>query len=249
MPGLPARPALVLAAPFAAVLAVVGGLALDGSGVVGLCVVTVLVGAAWAAAAWEESRSGEVALVAGAQAAARIVGGFLVVCGAALLVGTPVTLLAGALIAAAVVLLRRPDPSRAAPAGAPLPDEPESPIALSSLHPAVPTFRISAGGSARTIVPPVRILSIRCARGGVAAHDGTPGRRTGAAHPRGGRSPEGGGPRRAGTARPGRARALARAGVGAGGQPGGVPARGAPGRLRTTARDTPMSRAWSAIHG
>ena len=161
MPGLPGRPALVLAAPFAAVLAVVGGLALDGSGVFGLCVVTALVGAAWAAAAWEESRSVEVALVAGAQAAVRIVGGFLVVCGAALLVGTPATLLAGALIAAAAVMLRRPDPSRAAPAGAPLPDEPESPIALSPLHPAAPAFRISAGVSARTVVPPVRLLSSR----------------------------------------------------------------------------------------
>ena len=55
MPRLPGRPELVLAAPFAAVLAVVGGLALEGSAVLGLGVLTALVGAAWAGAAWEES--------------------------------------------------------------------------------------------------------------------------------------------------------------------------------------------------
>jgi hypothetical protein len=160
VPGLPLRPALVLAAPFAAVLAVVGGLALEGSGVFGLGVVTALVGAAWGAAAWEESRAGEVALVAGAQAAARTVGGVLVVCGATMLVGTPATLVAGALLAVAAVVLRRPDPSRAAPAGAPLPDEPESPVVHSPLHPA-PQFRSVPAGSARTVLPPVRILSSR----------------------------------------------------------------------------------------
>ncbi|SDF60468.1 hypothetical protein SAMN05660662_2682 [Blastococcus aurantiacus] len=161
MPGLPGRPALVLAAPFAAVLAVVGGLGLDGSAVFGLAVATALVGAAWAGAAWEESRVGEVALVAGAGAAARTAGGLLVVCGAALLVGTAATLLAGALLAAAAVVLRRSDPSRAARAGAPLPDEPESPVVLSPLHPAAPTFRIGGAVSARTVLPPVRILSSR----------------------------------------------------------------------------------------
>ena len=161
MPGLPGRPALVIAAPFAAVLAVVGGTALDGSAVFGLGVVTALVGAAWAGAAWEESRAGDLALVAGARAAALTVGGLLVLCGAALLVGTPATLVAGALLAAAAVVLRRPDPSRAAPAGAPLPDEPESPVVLSPLHPLAPSFRIGSAGSARTVLPPVRILSSR----------------------------------------------------------------------------------------
>jgi hypothetical protein len=161
VPGLPGRPALVLAAPFAAVLAVVGGLALDGSAVFGLGVVTGLVGAAWAGAAWEEFRAGEVALFAGARAAALTAGGLLVVCGAALLVGTAATLLAGALLAAAAVVLRRPDPSRAASAGALLPDEPASPVVLSPLHPPAPTFRIGSAGSARTILPPVRFVSSR----------------------------------------------------------------------------------------
>jgi hypothetical protein len=161
VPGLPGGPALVLAAPFAAVLAVVGGLALDGSAVFGLVVVTGLVGAAWAGGAWEESRAGEVALVAGARAAARTAGGLLVVCGAAVLVGTTVTLLAGALLAVAAVVLRRPDPGRAAPAGAPHPDEPEGPVVLSPLHPPAPTFRIGSAGSARAVLPPVRILSSR----------------------------------------------------------------------------------------
>ena len=161
MPGLPGRPLLVIAAPFAAVLAVVGGTALDGSGVFGLGVVTGLVGAAWAGAAWEESRAGDLALVAGARAAALTVGGLLVVCGAALLVGTPATLVAGALLAVAAVVLRRPDPSRSAPAGAPLADEPESPVVLSPLHPAAPSFRIGSAGSARTVLPPVRMLSSR----------------------------------------------------------------------------------------
>ncbi|CAA9326656.1 MAG: hypothetical protein AVDCRST_MAG48-2932 [uncultured Friedmanniella sp.] len=161
MHGLPGRPALVLAAPFAVVLAVVGGLALDGSAVFGLGVVTALVGAAWAGAAWEESRAGDLALVAGARAAALTGGGLLVVCGAAVLVGTAVTLLAGALLAAAVMVLRRPDPNRAAPAGAPLLAEPEGPIVLSPLHPAAPTFRIGSAGSARAVLPPVRMLSSR----------------------------------------------------------------------------------------
>ena len=161
MPGLPSRPALVLAAPFAAVLAVVGGLALDGSAVVGLGFITALVGAARAGAAWEESRAGGVALVAGAGAAARTAGGMLVLCGAALLVGTAATLVVGALLAAAAVALRRPDPSRAVPAGTPLPDEPESPVVLSSLHPPAPTFRIGSAVSARTVLPPVRILGNR----------------------------------------------------------------------------------------
>lgn len=161
MHGLPGRPALVLAAPFAAVLAVVGGLALDGSAVFGLVVVTALVGGAWAGAAWEESRAGDLALVAGARAAVRTGGGLLVVCGAALLVGTAVTLLAGALLAAAAVVLRGPDPGRAAPSGALLPDEPEGPVVLSPLHPAAPSFRIGSAGSARTVLPPVRILSSR----------------------------------------------------------------------------------------
>ncbi len=161
MPGLPGRPALVLAAPFAAVLAVVGGLALDGSAIFGLGVVTALVGAGWAGAAWEEWREGEVALAAGARAAARTAGGLLVVCGAALLVGTAATLLAGALLAVAAVLLRRADPSRAAPAGAPLPDEQELPVVLSPLHPAAPTFRIGSAGTARSVLPPVRSLSSR----------------------------------------------------------------------------------------
>jgi hypothetical protein len=151
----------VLAAPFAAVLAVVGGTALDGSALFGLAVVTALVGAARAGAVWEEFRVGEVALAAGVRTAARTAGGLLVVCGAALLVGTAVTLLAGALLAAAAVVLRRPDPSRAAPTGAPLPDEPEGPVVLSPLHPAAPTFRIGSAGSARTVLPPVRILSSR----------------------------------------------------------------------------------------
>lgn len=161
MHGLPGRPALVVAAPFAAVLAVVGGLALDGSAVFGLVVVTALVGGAWAGAAWEESRAGDLALVAGARAAVRTGGGLLVVCGAALLVGTAVTLLAGASLAAAAVVLRRADPSRAAPAGALLPDEPEGPVVLSPLHPAAPSFRIGSAGSARTVLPPVRILTSR----------------------------------------------------------------------------------------
>ena len=161
MPGLPGRPALVLAAPFAAVLAVVGALALDGSAVFGLVVVTALVGAAWAGAAWEESRVPEVALVAGARAAARTAGSLLVLCGAALLVGTAATLFAAAVLAAAAVVLRRPDPSRAAPAGATLPEEPEGPVVLSPLHPLAPSFRIGSAGSARTVLPPVRILSSR----------------------------------------------------------------------------------------
>lgn len=161
MHGLPGRPALVLAAPFAAVLAVVGGLGLDGSAVFGLVVVTALVGGVWAGAAWEESRAGDMALVAGARAAVRTGGGLLVVCGAALLVGTAVTLLAGALLAVAAVVLHRPDPSRAAPAGLPLPEEPERPVVLSPLHPAAPSFRIGSAGSARTALPPVRILSSR----------------------------------------------------------------------------------------
>lgn len=161
MPGLPGQPALVIAAPFAAVLAVVGGLALEGSAIFGLGVVTGLVGAASAGAAWEESRAGELALVAGARAAAWTAGGLLVVCGAALLVGTPATLLAGALLAVAAMVLRRPDPSRAAPAGAPISHEPEGPVVLSPLHPAAPTFRIGSAGSARTALPPVRILSSR----------------------------------------------------------------------------------------
>ena len=161
MPGLPGRPALVLAAPFAAVLAVVGGTALDGSAVFGLGVVTVLVGAAWAAAAWEESRLGEVALAAGARAAAVTVGGLLVVCGAAVLVGTAATLVAGALLAVAAVVLRRPDPSGAAPAGASLPDEPEGPVFLSPLHPSAPTFSIASAGSTRSVLPPVHRLSSR----------------------------------------------------------------------------------------
>ena len=161
MHGLSGRPALVLAAPFAVVLAVVGGLALDGSAVFGLGVVTALVGAAWAGAAWEESRAGDLALVAGARAAALTGGGLLVVCGAAVLVGAAVALLAGALLAAAVMVLRRPDPNRAAPAGAPLLAEPEGPIVLSPLHPAAPTFRIGSAGSARAVLPPVRMLSSR----------------------------------------------------------------------------------------
>lgn len=161
MPGLPGRPALVLAAPFAAVLAVVGALALDGSAVFGLGVATALVGAAWAGAAWEESRAGDLALVAGARAAARTGGGLLVVCGAALLVGTATTLIAGALLAVAAVVFRRPGPGRAAPAGAPLADEPEGPVVLSPLHPAAPSFRIGAAGSPRTVLPPVRVLSSR----------------------------------------------------------------------------------------
>lgn len=161
MPGLSGRPALVLAAPFAVVLAVAGGLALDGSAVFGLGVLTGLVGAAWAGAVWEGARDGEVALVAGVLAAARTAGGLLVVCGAAVLVGTAVTLLAGALLAAAAVLLHRPDPSPAAGAGAPLPDEPESPVVLSPLHPAAPTFRIGSVGSARAVLPSVRGLSAR----------------------------------------------------------------------------------------
>jgi hypothetical protein len=161
VPGLPGQPALVLAAPFAAALAVVGGRALDGSGVFGLGVLTALVGAAWAGAAWEESRVRGVALVAGTRAAATTSGGLLVVSGAALLVGTAATLLVGALLAAAAVLLRRSDPGRAAPAGVPLPDEPESPVVLSPLHPAAPTFRIGSAGTVRTVLPPVRLLSTR----------------------------------------------------------------------------------------
>ena len=85
----------------------------------------------------------------------------LVLCGAALLVGAAATLLAGALLAAAAVVLRRPDPSRAAPAGATLPVEPEGPVVLSPLHPLAPSFRIGSAGSARTVLPPVRILSSR----------------------------------------------------------------------------------------
>jgi hypothetical protein len=161
VPGLPGRPALVLAAPFAAVLAVVGALALDGSAVVGLGVLTALVGAAWAGAAFEESRSGDLALVAGLRAAAWTGGGLLVVCGAALLVGTAVTLIAGALLAVAAVVLRRPHPGSAAPAGAPLAAEPEGPVVLSPLHPPAPTFRIGSAGIARTVLPPVRMLSSR----------------------------------------------------------------------------------------
>ena len=161
MHGLPGRPALVLAAPFAAVLAVVGGLALDGSAVVGLGVVTALVGGAWAGAAWEESRAGDLALVAGVRAAVRTGGGLLVLCGAALLVGTALTLLAGALLAGAAVVLRRPDPGRAAPSGPLLADEPEVPVVLSPLHPAAPSFRIGSAGTARTVLPPVRVLSSR----------------------------------------------------------------------------------------
>lgn len=161
MPGPFGRPALVLAAPFAAVLAVIGWFALDGSAFFGLAVVTVLVGAAWAGAVWEESREGGVALAAGVAAAARTAGGLLVLCGAALLVGTPVTLVAGALLAAAALLLRRSDPTRATPAGPPLPDEPEGPVVLSPLHPAAPTFRIGSAGSPRSVLPPVRGLSSR----------------------------------------------------------------------------------------
>jgi hypothetical protein len=143
------------------VLAVAGGLALDGTAVFGLGVVTALVGAAWAGAAWEESRAREVALGAGARAAARTAGGLLVVCGATLLVGTAATLFAGALLAAAAVVLHRPDPGGAGPAGAPLPDEPESPVVLSPLHPPAPSFRIGSVGSARSVLPPVRMLSGR----------------------------------------------------------------------------------------
>lgn len=161
MPGLSGRPALVLAAPFAAVLAVVGGLALDGSAVFGLAVVTALVGAAWCGAAWEESREREVALAAGVRAAARTAVGLLVLCGLALLVGTTLTLLAGVLLAAAAVLLHRPAPGHAAPAGAALPAEPEGPVVISPLHPAAPSFRIGSAGSARSVLPPVRRLSSR----------------------------------------------------------------------------------------
>jgi hypothetical protein len=143
------------------VLAVVGALALDGSAVFGLGVLTALVGAAWAGAAFEESRSGDLALVAGLRAAAWTGGGLLVVCGAALLVGTAVTLIACALFAVAVVVLRRPHPGSAAPAGAPLAAEPEGPVVLSPLHPAAPSFRIGAAGSPRTVLPPVRVLSSR----------------------------------------------------------------------------------------
>lgn len=160
MPGLPRRPALVLAAPFAAVLAVAGALALDGTAVYGLGVITALVAAGSAGAAWEEVREREVALAAGARTAARTAGGLLVVCGAALLAGTALTLLAVTLLAAAAVLLRRRDPSHAA-AGAPHPAEPESPVVLSPLHPAAPTFRIGSAGSARSVLPPVRRLSSR----------------------------------------------------------------------------------------
>lgn len=152
------RPAPVLAAPFVVVLAVVGGLGLDGSARFGLAVITTLVGAAWAGAAWEEFRVREVALAAGARAAAWTAGGFLVVCGAALLAGTALTLVAGGLLATAL-LLRRPDPGHAALGGAPLADEPEGPVVLSPLHPAAPTFRIGSAGSARTVLPPVRALS------------------------------------------------------------------------------------------
>lgn len=161
MPGLPARPALVLAAPFGAVLAVVGGLGLEGSAFVGLGVVSALVAAGRAGAAWEESRAGEVALVAWAWTAACTAGGLLVLCGAALLVGTAATLLAAALLAAAALVLRRPAPGHTAPAGTPLPDESESPVVLSPLHPAAPTFRIGSTGSTRTVLPPVRFLSNR----------------------------------------------------------------------------------------
>jgi hypothetical protein len=161
VPGLPSRPALVLAAPFAVVLAVIGGLALDGSAVLGLVVVTAVVGAARAGAAWEESRAGVVALAAWAGTAARTAGGVLVLCGAALLVGTAATLLACALLAVAAVVLRRADPSHAAPAGTTLPDEPESPVVLSPLHPPAPTFRLGSAGSARTVLPPVRMLGNR----------------------------------------------------------------------------------------
>jgi hypothetical protein len=72
-----------------------------------------------------------------------------------------VTLLAGVLLAVAALVLRRPAPGRAAPAGAPLPTERESPVVLSPLHPAAPSFRIGSAGSARTVLPPVRILSSR----------------------------------------------------------------------------------------
>ncbi|MGY1751926.1 hypothetical protein [Blastococcus sp. SYSU D01042] len=159
MHGLPGRPALVLAAPFAAALAVAGALVLDGSAVLGLAVLTALVGAGWAGAAWEEFREREAALAAGARAAARTAGGLLVLCGAALLVGTAVTLVAAALLAVAAFVLRRPDPGRAAAAGAPLPAEPEGPVVLSPLHPPAPSFRIGSAGSARAVLPPVRSLS------------------------------------------------------------------------------------------
>jgi hypothetical protein len=159
VPGLPGRPALVLAAPFAAGLAVVGGLALDGRALFGLVVVTALVGAGWAGAAWEEWRQGDAALVAGVRAAARTAGGLLVLCGAAVLVGTAVALVAGALLVVAALLLHRPDPGRRAAAGAPLPAEREGPVVLSPLHPAAPSFRIGAAGTARSVLPPVRSLS------------------------------------------------------------------------------------------
>ena len=158
MPGFPGRPALVLAAPFAAVLAVVGVLALDGSGVYGLAVLTLLVGGAWAGAAWEGSRDGATALAEGLRAATRTGGGLLVVCGAAQLAGTAATLVAGALLAAAALLRGS---GRAAAVGAPIADEPDSPVILSPLHPAAPTFRIGSTGSVRSAPPPVRDLDTR----------------------------------------------------------------------------------------
>jgi hypothetical protein len=161
VPGLPARPALILTAPFGAVLAVVGGLGLEGSAFVGLGVVSALVAAGRAGAVWEESRAGEVALVAWAWTAACTAGGLLVLCGAALLVGTAATLLAAALLAAAALVLRRPAFGHTTPAGTPLPDGSESPVVLSPLHPAAPTFRIGSTGSTRTVLPPVRLLSNR----------------------------------------------------------------------------------------
>ncbi|WP_137161089.1 hypothetical protein [Blastococcus sp. CCUG 61487] len=149
----------MLATPLVAVLAVAGALALEGSAIVALLVVTAAVGGAAAGAAWAESQVTTSARVAGARAAAWTAGGLLVVCGAALLVGMTVTVLAGALLVLALVLVRRPAPGGVTHT-APPPAEPEGPVVLSPLHPAAPVFRpFFTDDGARAVLLQVRASS------------------------------------------------------------------------------------------
>lgn len=133
MPGPLARPALVLAVAVAAVLAVVGGLALRGPGVLTLLVTAAVVGVTAAGMAREVpgARRG-AALDAGARAAGWTAGGLLVVAGLGALAGGLVTVLvAGSvvvvLLAARVRRAARRTAGRAVPASpAPAPAQPPS---------------------------------------------------------------------------------------------------------------------------
>lgn len=159
MPGRFVRFAPVLAAPFAAALAVAGGLALQGSAVFALSVVTAAVGGAAAGATWADPLTRGAARVVGLRAAAWTAGGLLVLCGAAVLVGTAVTVLAGGVLAAVSVLLRRPVRRAAKRTATPPLAEPEGPIVLSPLHPVAPVFWPLPSRGPRTVLLPVRDLT------------------------------------------------------------------------------------------